>query len=116
MMSGSIEETIDAVVGRRVREELAAFERRILAVVKPQTPSEFLSFTAAGKVAGVHKETIRRWIDKGLLREYRPAGGYPRVRRDELERALAAKPEAARAALSAEQMADAILQRTKEEE
>lgn len=105
----SIEDTIDAVVARRVREELSAFERRILHLVTPKPQSEYLSIRKAAAVAGVHPETIRRWIERGIIPEHRPEGGNPRVRRDELQRALESKPEEAPALKSAEALADAIL-------
>lgn len=108
-MMSSIEDTIDAVVAKRVREELSAFERRIVELVRPKVPSEFLSIRKAAGVAGVHPETIRRWIQRGILPEHRPTGGNPRIRRDELERAMHGKPEEAANAQSAEDLAVSIL-------
>lgn len=105
----SIEDTIDAVVGRRLREELSAFERRLTALVTPKPQSEFLSIRKAASLAGVHPETIRRWIARGILPEHRPEGGYPRIRRDELEKALSGKSDAEPGALTPEQAAAAIL-------
>lgn len=108
-MMGSIEETIDAVVARRVREEFSAFERRLMELVRPKPQSEFLSIRKAAEAAGVHPETIRRWITRGILPEHRPEGGNPRVRRDELESALDGKPDAEPGELTPEQAAAAIL-------
>lgn len=105
----TLEDTIDAVVARRVREELSAFERRIVELVKPRPQSEFLSIRKAAVVAGVHPETIRRWIQRGILPEHRPSGGNPRLRRDELERAIGGKPERSSTERTPEEAAAAIL-------
>lgn len=42
----------------------------------------------AARILGIHPFTVGRWIDQGLLKAYRTAGGHRRVRGPELRRYL----------------------------
>lgn len=42
----------------------------------------------AGRILGIHPFTVGRWIDQGLLKAHRTAGGHRRVRGPELRRYL----------------------------
>ncbi|MBS1149982.1 MAG: DNA-binding response regulator [Myxococcaceae bacterium] len=42
----------------------------------------------AGRILGIHPFTVGRWIDQGLLKAYRTAGGHRRVRGPELRKYL----------------------------
>jgi excisionase family DNA binding protein len=52
-----------------------------------RAPEEYLSTDAAAQLAGVHADTVRRWIREGKLEEHR-AGRLVRVRRSDVERLL----------------------------
>lgn len=90
-MMGSIEETIDTLVARRVREELSAFERRIVELVKPVQGGDYLTPGEAAKVASVHVDTVRLWLKSGKLPKHH-AGGRMRIRREDLDRFLSSGP------------------------
>jgi len=56
----------------------------------------WLSRTQAAQRAGVHRNSIIAWEDKGLLRTRRvpgPTGERVVIRAEDLERALASRPE-----------------------
>lgn len=105
----SVDEAIAATVRLVVREEMRAVMRETLAEVKPA--SVYLSVTKAADIADVDPETIRRWLSKGLLPDHRAEPtSHSRIRRDELDQLLAAKPKAADGTGdSAEAVAAAIL-------
>jgi excisionase family DNA binding protein len=50
---------------------------------------EYASISEAAKVFGVTTQSIRNWIDKGLLAAYVTPAGTRRVRREGLERVAA---------------------------
>ena len=51
---------------------------------------------AAGKLAGVHKDTIKRWQNEGHLTDHRTNGNHRRVDRDELMALLAKRRDDAK--------------------
>ncbi|HTK45791.1 MAG TPA: EAL domain-containing protein [Patescibacteria group bacterium] len=56
---------------------------------RPGSAAELLTLGEAARLAGVHRETVRGWARKGVLRTVRPAGTrVDRVRRVDLERLL----------------------------
>jgi excisionase family DNA binding protein len=69
---------IERIVDERVAARLAELQPR---------NDAYLTTAEAAKLAGIHADTIRRWIREGRLAEHR-AGRVVRVRRDELERLL----------------------------
>lgn len=71
-----IERMIDERVDERVKAALS------------RSADEYLSTAEAARLAGVHRETIIRWIREGRLTEHR-AGRCVRVKRGDLERLLA---------------------------
>jgi excisionase family DNA binding protein len=50
---------------------------------------EYASISEAARVFGVTTQTIRNWIDKGLLAAYVTPAGTRKVRREGLERVVA---------------------------
>lgn len=81
----ALEAAIESVVRRVVREELA----RML-----PARAEYLSPAAAAELAEVAPGTIRRWIRAGHLKAHH-AGRAVRIKRDDLERFLAADRQVA---------------------
>jgi excisionase family DNA binding protein len=77
----NLEEGLRGLLAELVREEV---RRQLVEATKPH---EYLSAQEAGKVAGVARGTIRRWIREGRLLEHR-AGRGVRVRRADLERLM----------------------------
>lgn len=80
-----ITEGLRSLVSGLVRDEV----KRALA--DATKPDEHLSTKAAAKYAGVHVDTVRRWIREGKIESHR-AGRAVRVRRTDLEALLAAEP------------------------
>lgn len=62
------------------------------------TPEPFdLSPADAGRLVGVHPETIKRWADRGKLPSFLTPGGHRRFRRSDVDALLAvANPGPAR--------------------
>jgi molybdopterin-binding protein len=58
--------------------------------------SALLTVSAAAKSLGVTYSTLKQWIYKGSIRTVRTDGGHHRVPQDEIDRLLAARPEAAK--------------------
>lgn len=59
----------------------------------PADPStELLTAKDAAAYVGVYPDTLRRWVDSGLLPDRRTPGGHRRYRRADLD-ALIARPE-----------------------
>lgn len=82
----SLEEVIATAVRAAVREETRPL-REALERLTPPT-GDYLTPIEAGKVAGVHPETIRQWVRDGRLPKHK-AGREYRIRRDELDAFLA---------------------------
>jgi excisionase family DNA binding protein len=72
-----LRDMIERIVDERVEKRLAEL----------RAPEEYLSPDEAGAVAGVHPDTIHRWIREGKLEKHR-AGRLVRVRRSDVERLL----------------------------
>ncbi|MEW5948222.1 MAG: response regulator [Thermodesulfobacteriota bacterium] len=53
--------------------------------------SEYLTTSEAGKICGVTRTTITRWIDEGILNAFVTPGGHRKIRRGELLNFLAGK-------------------------
>ncbi|MEW6326761.1 MAG: response regulator [Thermodesulfobacteriota bacterium] len=52
---------------------------------------EYLTTSEAGRICGVARTTITRWIDEGLLSAFVTPGGHRKLRREELLNFLASK-------------------------
>ncbi|MDD5760315.1 MAG: response regulator [Desulfobulbaceae bacterium] len=52
---------------------------------------EYITTSEAGNICGVTRITITRWIDDGLLNAFITPGGHRKIRREDLDRFLAAK-------------------------
>lgn len=84
-MSADAVEAIRGLVREVVREEITrALEERCPA----DASAGWLSLRGAGEVAGVHPDTVARWIREGRLRSGK-AGRHVRVRRADIERLIA---------------------------
>lgn len=99
-MKPSIEEGFRALIVEVIREEV----RR--AVNDAIRPDEFLSTSAAAKVAHVKSGTIRRWVSTGKLTGHRVGKRILRIDRGELERFL--RKGASNDEMTPEQLADKI--------
>lgn len=53
--------------------------------------TEYLTTSEAGNICGVTRTTITRWIDEGLFNAFITPGGHRKIRREDLNRFLAAK-------------------------
>lgn len=83
MTTPALLDAIRALVTEVVREELA----RQQPAAQPAAQPEYLSPTAAGRLADVTAATVRRWIRDGRL-PANHAGSRLRVLRSDLERLL----------------------------
>ncbi|MDQ3364345.1 MAG: helix-turn-helix domain-containing protein [Myxococcota bacterium] len=77
----TLERELRDLVREIVRDEV---KRALSAVVQRD---EYLSTINAAALAGVHPDTVRRWIREGRLAEHR-AGRELRIRRADLETLL----------------------------
>lgn len=80
----SFEEMLEAACERAVEKVLARHHR-------PASPDELLSPFEAAALAKVAPDTIRRWVQEGLLRRY----GSPRKLRVRREEVLSVQPKQA---------------------
>ena len=100
----SIEETIEAIVRRVVREELRALER-----VEPE-PLALLCRRAVAEAVGVSERAVDRAVGAGRLRVVR-IGRSVRFRREGVERWISGG--GARTSLTPEQAADRVMRRAR---
>lgn len=82
----TFEDTIRQVVREEIRSALQDLAPQRTATTGP----EYLRFAEAAVHARVSPSTIREWVQTGKLNRY-GEGRTPLVRRDELDRALAAQ-------------------------
>jgi excisionase family DNA binding protein len=85
----AIEDMLQRLVTKAMEDVV---ERRLLPLMSERiasltAPAEWLKIGEAARHAGVADDTVRDWIQRGDLPEYR-AGRHLRVRRDELDRFL----------------------------
>ena len=83
----SIEELLKAALLPAVRDAVREELRRATGATKPGGQSDYVTVAEAAAIAGVHPETIRKWIRlkylkrSGAGRHRVRAGGARRVRR-----------------------------------
>ena len=77
---------------RIIREEVRAAIRAERPTSEPSSDERvYVSVPEAARIAGVHDQTIRKWIRDGLLGEYRAGARQLRVKLHELETYLGRK-------------------------
>lgn len=103
-MSAEVLQALRGFVREVVREEI----NRALEEREPtEASTEWLSLRAAGAVAGVHPDTVARWVREGRIKAG-TAGRHVRIRRADLELLITSGGRGKRAAtkLSPEAQAD----------
>ena len=58
----------------------------VVEVVVAPTPTMRITLRQAGDVLGVHENTIRAWIDRGILSAVRLPSGHRRLEASEIQR------------------------------
>lgn len=52
---------------------------------QPQTADPIITYAEAGRQVGKHRDTIRRWADRGLIEKTTHPSGKPGIRQSELD-------------------------------
>lgn len=104
----TIEEQIATAVAVKVNESMRAMLRELLVEVRPSLVGDYITVKEAARISGFHPSTIRKWIRMGRLPRH-GTGRQLRVRRDELDRLLAADPGGDER--TPEEIADEVLRR-----
>lgn len=60
----------------------------------PESPTEVLTTKEVAKLLGVAVRTVQLWVESGVLRAWKTAGGHRRIARDSVEALLASRARA----------------------
>lgn len=105
---GPVEDAIATAVVAKMRDLVRAEVREALSEVRPVANGDYLTVKEAARISGYHASTIRKWIREGKVPRHGTGRGL-RVRRDELDRFLAADPGGDER--TPEEIADEVLRR-----